>query len=167
MEPSRPVRHGDAGAPASPLPYDRPVSWASSDGVRRSMQSNRGKDTELELRVRKALHARGLRYRLQRKVPGSTRRTIDIAFPRQRVAVFIDGCFWHGCPIHHTVAKTNGEFWAAKVARNRERDLETARLLADAGWTSARFWEHQSTDEIVESIVRLVRPDDPGTEVPR
>lgn len=122
------------------------------------MKSNRGKDTKLELRVRRALHARGLRYRLQRKVPGSTRRTIDIAFPRQRVAVFIDGCFWHGCPVHHTVSKTNASFWADKVRRNRARDADTDQLLADHGWTSARFWEHQSTEEIVEEVVRLVRP---------
>jgi DNA mismatch endonuclease (patch repair protein) len=140
--------------------YDRQMSWASSEGVRRSMQSNRGKDTKLELRVRRALHALGLRYRLQRKVPGSNRRTIDVAFPRQRVAVFIDGCFWHGCPTHHTVARTNGDYWAAKVARNRQRDQDTDRLLAEAGWTSARFWEHQSTEEIVDRIVRLVRSDD-------
>lgn len=134
------------------------MSWASNEGVRRSMKSNRGKDTKLELRVRRALHARGLRYRLQRKVPGSTRRTIDIAFPRQRVAVFIDGCFWHGCPVHHTVSKTNASFWADKVRRNRARDADTDQLLADHGWTSARFWEHQSTEEIVEEVVRLVRP---------
>lgn len=121
------------------------------------MQSNRGKDTELELRVRRALHARGLRYRLQRKVPGATRRTIDIAFPRQRVAVFIDGCFWHGCPVHHTVAKTNAEFWADKVARNRARDQETNALLEEAGWISARFWEHEPTEAIVERVVELVR----------
>jgi DNA mismatch endonuclease (patch repair protein) len=67
------------------------MSWASSDGVRRSMRSNRGRDTKAELRIRSALHAAGLRYRLQRKVPGSSRRTMDVAFPRQRIAVFIDG----------------------------------------------------------------------------
>lgn len=137
------------------------MSWASSEGVRRSMKSNRGKDTKLELRVRKALHARGFRYRLQRKVPGSNRRTIDIAFSRQHIAVFIDGCFWHGCPLHHTVAKTNGEFWAAKVARNRERDRDTDRMLLRAGWVAARYWEHQATDEIVEDIVsRLTARDE-------
>ena len=122
------------------------------------MKSNRGKDTKLEIRVRKALHARGLRYRLQSKVPGSNRRTIDIAFPRQKVAVFIDGCFWHGCPIHHTVARTNAAFWATKVARNRERDRDTNRMLVEADWITARFWEHQPTEEIVDRIVELVRP---------
>ncbi|RIX28864.1 very short patch repair endonuclease [Amnibacterium setariae] len=124
------------------------------------MKSNRGRDTQLELRVRRALHARGLRYRLQRKVPGSTRRTIDIAFPRQRVAVFIDGCFWHGCPVHYTAAKTNASFWADKVTRNRARDRETDGLLQEAGWISARFWEHETTEVIVERIVRLLgRPE--------
>jgi len=132
------------------------MSWASSEGVRRSMQSNRGKDTTLELRVRRALHARGLRYQLQRAVPGARRRTIDIAFPRQRVAVFVDGCFWHGCPQHHTVAKTNPEFWAAKMERNRDRDRDTDAILHDAGWTVARFWEHHTTEEIVNSVLGLL-----------
>src|SRR3954447_12167894 len=107
------------------------------------MRSNRGRDTSLELEVRRALHAQGLRYRVQLKVPGSNRRTIDVAFTRARVAVFVDGCFWHGCPVHHTVAKTNGDFWAEKVRRNRERDAETDGLLRAAGWRVLRFWEHE------------------------
>jgi DNA mismatch endonuclease (patch repair protein) len=116
------------------------------------MLSNRGRDTKVELRVRSALHAAGLRYRLQVKVPGSTRRTIDVAFPKQRVAVFLDGCFWHGCPIHHTVSKTNAGFWADKVATNRERDRDTDRLLREAGWVSLRFWEHDDVEVVVESV---------------
>ncbi|WP_219814944.1 MULTISPECIES: very short patch repair endonuclease [unclassified Rathayibacter] len=132
------------------------MSWASSDGVRRSMLSNRGRDTKVELRVRSALHAAGLRYRLQLKVPGSSRRTIDVAFPKQRIAVFLDGCFWHGCPVHHTVSKTNAGFWAEKVSRNRERDRDTDRLLQEAGWTSLRFWEHEDVDEIVRIVEEAV-----------
>ncbi|PPG48361.1 hypothetical protein C5C27_17630, partial [Rathayibacter sp. AY2B7] len=128
------------------------MSWASSDGVRRSMRSNRGRDTKAELRIRSALHAAGLRYRLQRKVPGSSRRTMDVAFPRQRIAVFIDGCFWHGCPVHHTVSKTNAGFWAEKVTRNRERDRDTDRLLREAGWIALRFWEHEDPDEVVRVV---------------
>lgn len=116
------------------------------------MLSNRGRDTKVELRVRSALHAAGLRYRLQVKVPGSTRRTIDVAFPKQRVAVFLDGCFWHGCPIHHTVSKTNAAFWADKVATNRERDRDTDRLLREAGWVSLRFWEHEEVDVVVATV---------------
>ncbi|WP_258066853.1 very short patch repair endonuclease, partial [Rathayibacter sp. AY2B7] len=132
--------------------YARIMSWASSDGVRRSMRSNRGRDTKAELRIRSALHAAGLRYRLQRKVPGSSRRTMDVAFPRQRIAVFIDGCFWHGCPVHHTVSKTNAGFWAEKVTRNRERDRDTDRLLREAGWIALRFWEHEDPDEVVRVV---------------
>lgn len=116
------------------------------------MLSNRGRDTKVELRVRSALHAAGLRYRLQVKVPGSTRRTIDVAFPKQRVAVFLDGCFWHGCPIHHTVSKTNAGFWADKVATNRERDRDTDGLLQEAGWVSLRFWEHEEVDVVVDIV---------------
>lgn len=131
------------------------------------MQSNRSKDTGPEMLVRRALHARGLRYRLQVKVPGSKRRTIDIAFPRDRLAIFIDGCFWHGCPIHHTVSKTNEAFWAAKVQRNRERDAETDELLAAAGWSAVRFWEHERVDEVVRVIEQLVRPSHLGRGTPR
>lgn len=120
------------------------------------MLSNRGRDTKVELQVRSALHAVGLRYRLQLRVPGSSRRTIDVAFPKQRIAVFLDGCFWHGCPIHHTVSKTNADFWAEKVRRNRERDLDTDRLLQEAGWTSLRFWEHQDVGEVVRIIEAAV-----------
>lgn len=120
------------------------------------MLSNRGRDTKVELRVRSALHAVGLRYRLQLRVPGSSRRTIDVAFPKQRIAVFLDGCFWHGCPAHHTVSKTNAGFWADKVTRNRERDRDTDRLLQEAGWTSLRFWEHEEVDEIVRIVEEAV-----------
>lgn len=66
-----------------------------------------------------------------------------MVFPRAKVAVFVDGCFWHGCPEHHTVAKKNADFWAAKVIRNKERDEETTRLLGDLGWTVVRVWEQQ------------------------
>jgi DNA mismatch endonuclease (patch repair protein) len=133
------------------------MSWASSEGVRRSMRSNRGRDTQLELAVRRGLHARGLRYRVQFKVPGSSRRTIDVAFTRLRLAIFIDGCFWHGCPVHHTLSKTHPDFWAEKVNRNRERDVETDLLLTDQGWTVRRFWEHESVDAITDAVVALVQ----------
>lgn len=73
------------------------------------------------------------------------------------MAVFVDGCFWHGCPEHHTVAATNAGYWAEKVRRNRERDAETDRLLADAGWVALRFWEHEDPDEAAEVIGRVVR----------
>lgn len=71
--------------------------------------------------------------------------------------MFIDGCFWHGCPDHYTEPKTNHEFWSAKIAGNTQRDLDTNRKLREAGWTVLRFWEHEDTDDIVEMIVRTVK----------
>jgi DNA mismatch endonuclease (patch repair protein) len=132
-------------------------SWASSPGVRASMRSNRGRDTRPELALRRELHARGLRYFVNRRPVKALRRTADILFPRARVAIFIDGCFWHGCPEHHTVSKTNPEYWAAKVQKNRERDAETDELLKAAGWTVTRLWEHVSVAaaaDLVEAAVR-------------
>jgi DNA mismatch endonuclease (patch repair protein) len=120
------------------------------------MQGNRSKDTKPELALRRELHARGLRYFKNRRPIRTVRRTADVVFPTPRIAVFIDGCFWHGCPDHHTVAKTNADYWSAKVERNRTRDRETDALLLDAGWTVLRIWEHVAiTDaaDLVESAV--------------
>lgn len=83
-----------------------------------------------------------------------TRRTIDIAFPKTKVAVFVDGCFWHGCPEHATWPKVNGEFWRDKIMRNRVRDLETNEHLVAAGWTVCRIWEHASLSEAVADVER-------------
>jgi DNA mismatch endonuclease (patch repair protein) len=127
------------------------------------MQGNRSKDTKPELALRRELHARGLRYFKNRRPIQTVRRTADIVFPTRRLAVFIDGCFWHGCPDHHTVARTNADYWSAKVERNRNRDQETDALLAGAGWTVLRIWEHVAiTDaaDLVEAAVRQGR--DPG-----
>jgi DNA mismatch endonuclease (patch repair protein) len=120
------------------------------------MQGNRSKDTKPELALRRELHARGLRYFKNRRPISAVRRTADIVFPTSRLAVFIDGCFWHGCPDHHTIAKTNADYWSAKVARNRTRDRETDALLAEAGWTVLRIWEHVAINDaadLVESAV--------------
>ena len=122
-------------------------SWASSDAARASMQGNRGRDTGPELELRRELHARGMRYYVNRRPVKSVRRTADLLFPRARVAVFVDGCFWHGCPEHHTVARANADYWAEKVARNRERDRETDQLLESAGWAVIRIWEHTAVTE--------------------
>ncbi|WP_304804050.1 very short patch repair endonuclease [Nocardioides sp.] len=100
------------------------------------------RDTKPELLLRKELHRRGLRYRVQVKVPGNKRRTIDIAFTRVRLAVYMDGCFWHGCPTHVHRPKANREWWDWKIARNRERDEDTTRRLEEAGWRVLRVWEH-------------------------
>lgn len=127
-------------------------SWASSPGVRRGMQANRGRDTAPELAVRRLLHAAGLRYRVDTRPLADLNRRADLVFTRAKVAVFVDGCFWHGCPDHHTVSRTNPEFWADKVRRNRERDSETDLLLEQAGWQVIRAWEHEDPQDVASFV---------------
>lgn len=139
-------------------PRDPSASWASSPGVRRSMQSNKGRDTQPELSLRRAVHALGLRYRVDSSLPlPGLRRRADLTFTKARVAVFLDGCFWHGCPEHFTTAKANAEFWREKVRRNRERDQETDRALRKLGWVSIRIWEHEDPQAAAERIEAVVR----------
>jgi DNA mismatch endonuclease (patch repair protein) len=128
------------------------ASWASSDAVRRSMKSNRSRDTKPELRLRKVVHAQGLRYRVAAPPIPGIRRTADLLFTRAKIAVFVDGCFWHGCPEHHTVAKTNAEFWAQKMEGNRRRDRDTDRLLTERGWLVIRMWEHEAPEATAKII---------------
>lgn len=127
-------------------------SWASSDAARRTMQANRGRDTGPELAVRRLLHAQGLRYRVDYRIPDLQRRRIDIAFVKRRIAVFIDGCFWHGCREHYVPPKSNPDYWAEKIRRNMARDLDTNHQLAERGWTVMRFWEHERSEVIASSI---------------
>ncbi|MFD0486709.1 very short patch repair endonuclease [Saccharopolyspora erythraea] len=134
----------------------RPVG-ASSEGVRKSMQANKGRDTKPELALRRAVHALGLRYRVSTRPLPAIRRTADLTFSRAKVAVFLDGCFWHGCPEHHTQSATNAEFWAEKVRRNRERDREIDRLLAEAGWSVIRIWEHEDPQVGAALVAQEVR----------
>jgi DNA mismatch endonuclease (patch repair protein) len=107
--------------------------------------------------LRKALFAHGLRYRLNFAVPDMPRRTIDIAFPRARVAVFVDGCFWHMCPSHATWPKSNAGWWRAKLEKNVKRDQETTEHLEALGWSVLRIWEHEDVSEASERIIALVR----------
>lgn len=132
------------------------VSWASSPGVRRSMQSNKGRDTRPELALRSAVYRLGLRYRVSVRPIAAVRRTADLCFTRASVAVFLDGCFWHGCPAHHTVAKTNAAYWADKVERTRRRDAETDMMLAAAGWTVVRVWEHEDPGVAAQRVAAIV-----------
>lgn len=131
-------------------------SWASSPGVRKSMQANTGRDTKPELELRRAVHALGLRYFVNRRPVRAVRRTADLVFPRLKLAVFLDGCFWHGCPEHHTVAKTNADFWAEKVENNRRRDANTNATLTAAGWTVLRIWEHEHPAEAARRVAASV-----------
>src|SRR4051794_5797828 len=131
-------------------------SWASSPGVRRSMRSNRRRDTSPELAVRRAAHALGLRYRVDARPLPALNRRADLVFTKARVAVFVDGCYWHGCPQHGTKARTNADYWASKIARNVQRDAETDRLLTEAGWRCLRFWEHEDPQGVAERIAAVV-----------
>ncbi|WP_164234104.1 very short patch repair endonuclease [Microbacterium hydrocarbonoxydans] len=131
------------------------MSWASSDGSRRTMQANRRRDTRPEMAVRRIVHAQGLRYRVD-FAPLGGRRRADIVFTRLHIAVFIDGCFWHSCPFHAVSPKQNSDYWLPKLQRNAERDRETDALLADAGWLVLRFWEHESPEDVASEIVEVV-----------
>jgi len=124
----------------------------SSPDVSARMSRQASKDTSAELAVRRLLHAAGLRYRVEYPVPGMARRRIDIAFTRAKVAVLIDGCFWHGCPLHATWPKQNAEWWRAKLDRNMARDRETTEHLTAQGWTVLRFWEHEAPEEVAVQV---------------
>nr|WP_269436139.1 very short patch repair endonuclease [Saccharothrix sp. NRRL B-16348] len=125
--------------------------------MRASMRGNRGRDTAPEMRLRSMLHARGLRYRVSTRPMVEVRRTADVVFPRVKVAVFVDGCYWHGCPEHYRPASTNSEFWRQKIEGNKQRDETTNRLLGEAGWTVIRAWEHEDPAAVVERVARAVR----------
>lgn len=116
------------------------------------MLGNKRRDTSPELAVRRELHRRGLRYRVDYPLPMAPRRRMDIAFTRVKVAVFIDGCFWHGCPDHGTSPTRNSDYWNPKLSRNASRDRETTALLEAAGWCVLRFWEHEPSLLVVDAI---------------
>jgi DNA mismatch endonuclease (patch repair protein) len=120
------------------------------------MQGNRSRNTKPELAVRRIVHARGLRYWVNKRPVPHLRRTADLVFPRLKIAVFIDGCFWHGCPEHHTAPVANGAYWAAKVESNKSRDLDTTAQLAAAGWSVLRFWSHEDPMDVAEEIQQVV-----------
>ncbi|GLW92914.1 very short patch repair endonuclease [Actinokineospora globicatena] len=115
----------------------------STAATRLRMSRQRARDTGIEIALRKALHARGLRYRVHLRPVRTVRREADVVFPRARVAVFVDGCFWHGCPEHATWPKRNAAFWRDKIETNRRRDRDTDARLADEGWLAVRVWEHE------------------------
>ncbi|MBR1029404.1 very short patch repair endonuclease [Bradyrhizobium liaoningense] len=115
------------------------------------------RDNTGERALRSALHRRGLRFRLHHRVLVESRRTADIAFPASKIAVFIDGCFWHGCPEHGTWPKNNRQWWRAKIEGNVARDRDTDRRLIDAGWTVMRVWTHEAVETAARRIETVVR----------
>ncbi len=121
------------------------------------MSQQRSRDTEPEIALRRELHQRGLRYRLHtRPLPGF-RRQADIVFRSARVAVFVDGCFWHRCPLHRTEPRNNAAWWREKLDKNVERDRDTDRVLAAAEWVVIRVWEHDTPADAADLVEEAVR----------
>ncbi|OBA39740.1 very short patch repair endonuclease [Rhodococcus sp. 852002-51564_SCH6189132-a] len=121
------------------------------------MQQQRTRDTAPELAVRRLLHAAGVRYRVDVSPLPGLRRRADVVFRPTKIALFIDGCFWHGCPTHgRTVTKSNSEYWREKMARNRERDRDTDRILTAEGWTVIRAWEHEDPIQVAERTLAVI-----------
>lgn len=121
------------------------------------MSRTKGRDTLPERLLRSELHRRGLRFRKDARPESSIRRTADVLFTRAHVCVFVDGCFWHGCPDHFVMPKTRTVFWKSKIEGNMARDIDTNRRLGEAGWTVVRLWEHEpviAAADMVEAIVR-------------
>lgn len=136
--------------PSAPKPAPR----ASSAAVAAVMRANRSSNTGPERRLRSALHQRGLRFRKDYCLSADgVRIRIDVAFPRHRLAVLVDGCFWHACPVHFALPRTNTTYWSAKMARNRARDAANGAGLASLGWRLVRVWEHTPADEAAQLVL--------------
>lgn len=140
----------------------RPI--ASSDDALRRMTRQGRRDTRPELMLRRELWRRGLRYRVDARPIASMRRRADLLFVGARVAVFVDGCFWHSCPEHGTAPRANAEWWKLKLTANVRRDRDTDRRLVEAGWTSLRVWEHEglAAADRIEQAVRSASPPRPA-----
>ncbi|MYT71361.1 DNA mismatch endonuclease Vsr [Streptomyces sp. SID8367] len=148
------MAHAAGYVTAEPVPAD---SWASSPASRAVMVANKGRDTKPEKLLRSALHRHGLRYRVGVRPVPDLRRTADVVFTKARVAVFVDGCYWHGCPDHHRPAKKGAAFWQEKIAGNQARDAETNEALRNAGWLVVRFWEHEDPEQAAQEVGKAVR----------
>lgn len=134
-----------------------PKSWATTPAVRKSMRSNRSRDTAPELALRRAAFKLGLRYRVCARPIQGVRRTADMVFAGAKVAVELRGCYWHGCPDHHRLPAANRDYWIAKVQRNQARDADIERILAEAGWQLIVVWEHEDPIEAAAEIASAVR----------
>jgi DNA mismatch endonuclease, patch repair protein len=133
------------------------VSWASTEGVRRSMMSNRRADTRPEKALRSALFRAGVRFRKDYRIECSDLHVrVDLAIVSSRVAVFVDGCFWHRCPDHGSDPKTNAKFWAEKLDRNVARDRRVDVALQREGWRVVRCWEHEPPEAAVARVLDVL-----------
>jgi DNA mismatch endonuclease (patch repair protein) len=120
------------------------------------MSAQRRRDTKPEIALRRELHRRGLRYFVDRAPVKGVRRRADLVFPRRKVAVFVDGCFWHSCPQHATFPKNNAQWWTDKLAANVVRDRDTDARLAEQGWTVIRIWEHEDPLVAAERVQKAL-----------
>lgn len=119
------------------------------------MRAIKRRDTGIERTIRSGLHAQGMRFRVDYliQLPAARAVRVDIAFPRQRLAVMVDGCFWHGCPVHGRTPTVNSQYWPAKLERNRRRDEVVNEQLATLGWALVRIWEHEDVGEATTRVV--------------
>jgi len=129
----------------------------SSEVAKKRMENTRQRDTPAEMALRRALFRRGLRYRVDSSPIPTLRRRADVVFPKARLAVFVDGCFWHGCPQHATQPLANGDWWRTKLMRNQERDRDTVDQLVKAGWSVVRVWEHESPESAAGRVIAVLR----------
>ncbi len=128
----------------------------SSVAVRLRLQRQPSRDTPVEIAFRQLLHRRGLRFRIHRRPLPQLARVADVVFPRHRVAVFVDGCFWHGCPTHLMWPKSNAAWWRDKITRNQRRDRDTDSRLTEAGWAVFRMWEHEDPAAAADALSALL-----------
>ena len=128
----------------------------SSAAALKRMQAAKPNDTAPEKALRSILHKKGLRYQVDTRPVKELNRRADIVFRSVKVAIFVDGCFWHGCPIHGTQAKANAEFWKNKIKQNQLRDTNTNKQLKKAGWRVVRAWEHEDSRKTAEKIYSIV-----------
>ena len=134
------------------------TAFASSEQVRERMSGLARRDTGPEIALRRALHQRGLRYYVHRRPLPELRREADVVFPKAKLAVFVDGCFWHGCPAHgRRDHRTNGWYWPEKIERNKARDQDTDAKLRAAGWIPVRVWEHEEPESAAARVLSLWR----------
>jgi DNA mismatch endonuclease (patch repair protein) len=130
---------------------------ASSKQVRSVMQSNRGRDSKLEMRLRREIHSKGLRYAIDRRPEEDVNSRADLLFESAKLVVYVNGCFWHGCGRHYREPKTNASFWRNKIATNRTRDRKVRRNLQRRGWKVIVVWEHDDVEQTADEISKLVR----------
>ncbi|MBY4211674.1 very short patch repair endonuclease [Rhodococcus fascians] len=139
----------------------RPVTDAKTSA---RLSKQRRRDTKPEVALRRELHRRGLRYYVDRAPLKGMRRRADLVFPRRKVAVYVDGCFWHSCPVHATKPRNNAQWWADKLAANVDRDRDTDTRLIEEGWRVVRIWEHEDPVVAAQRVVDDLAADPIATD---